>query len=58
MPDRKPKADRHRQKTITFRIPADLMEALRKQARRTGRTLSREAGLAIKAHLSQNQPQA
>jgi hypothetical protein len=47
--------DRHRQKTVTFRIPAHLMDALRELARRNRRTLWREAGLAIEAHLSQSQ---
>ena len=46
--------DRHRRKTVTLRIPADLMEALRELAQRNRRTLWREAGLAIQAHLTEN----
>jgi hypothetical protein len=49
LPKKRP--DRHRRKTVTFRIPADLMEALRESARRNRRTLWREAGLAIETYL-------
>jgi hypothetical protein len=52
----KKRPDRHWRKTISFRIPADLMEALRKLARRNRRTLWGEAALAIEAHLSENRP--
>jgi hypothetical protein len=53
---RKQRPDRHRRKTVTFRIPVHLMEALRELATRNRRTLSREAGLAIKARLSESRP--
>jgi predicted DNA-binding protein len=51
MAGRDPKPDRHQQKTISFRIPAQLMEALRTLAKRNDHTLSQEAGLAIEAHI-------
>ena len=51
---RKNKGDRHLRKTVTFRIPADLMEALRDLAQRNRRPLWREARLAIQAHLTGN----
>jgi hypothetical protein len=53
----KKRPNRHRHKTVSFRIPADLMEALRKLARRNRRTLWGEAALAIEAHLSHSRPQ-
>jgi hypothetical protein len=53
MSGRGPKSDRHRRKTISFRIPAPLMEALRTLAKRNGRTLLQEAGLAIEARVKE-----
>jgi hypothetical protein len=46
-----PKLDRHRQKTVTIRVPLKVLDALRGLAKRNGHTLLGEAGLAIKAHL-------
>jgi hypothetical protein len=53
---RKRQADQRNRRTITFRIPAHLMDGLRELARQKGHTLSREAGLAIKARLSESRP--
>lgn len=38
----------HKRKTVTLRIPEDLLEDLRSLANYTGRSLNREAEIAIK----------
>ena len=46
--------DRHRQRTVSFRLPEQVMDELRILARRNRRTLSGEAQLAFENHLSAN----
>jgi predicted DNA-binding protein len=43
-----------RQKTVSFRLPDDLMEQIRLLARSNRRTLSGEVQLAIEKHLESN----
>ena len=47
-------SDRHKQKTVSFRLPDYLMAQLRVLARRNRRTLSGEAQLAFENHLAAN----
>jgi hypothetical protein len=54
MSGRQPETDRHRNKTVTLRMPGKVMDALRKLAKRSGHTLTREASLAIEAHLQRS----
>jgi predicted DNA-binding protein len=56
MSGRESKPDRHRRKTVTFRLPVKLMKAMRTLAKRRGHTLACEAGLAIEAHLAEDCP--
>jgi TraY domain-containing protein len=46
--------DRHRQKTVSFRLPEELMGQLRRLAERNRRTLSGEARVAFETHLAAN----
>lgn len=46
--------DRHKQKTVSFRLPEDLMESFRTLAIRNRRTLSGEVRIAIENHLAAN----
>jgi predicted DNA-binding protein len=46
--------DRHRQKTVSFRLPEELMAELRHLAERNRRTLSGEARVAFETHLAAN----
>jgi predicted DNA-binding protein len=52
----KPKrtTDRHKQKTVSFRLPEGLMDSFRKLADRNRRTLSGEVRIAIENHLAAN----
>jgi hypothetical protein len=45
-------ADRHRQRTVSFRLPDEVMDELRILAKRNRRTLSGEAQLAFEKHLA------
>ncbi len=47
-------SDRHRQKTVSFRLPEPLMVQLRLLAKRNRRTLSGEAQIAFESHLTAN----
>ncbi len=47
----KNKSNHHQQKTVSFRLPEDLMAELRDLAKRNRRTLSGELHLAIEEHL-------
>jgi hypothetical protein len=51
MPTKK-NADRHKQKTVSFRLPEALMECFRALASRNRRTLSGEVRIAIENHLA------
>ena len=53
MPTKK-NSDRHKQKTVSFRLPEALMEYFRALARRNRRTLSGEVRIAIENHLAAN----
>jgi predicted DNA-binding protein len=48
----KKSSDRHRQKTVSFRLPEALMERFRALARKNRRTLSGEAQVALESHLA------
>ena len=48
----KKKTDRHRHKTVSYRLPQPLVEQLRDLALRNRRTLSGEAQLAFENHIS------
>jgi hypothetical protein len=48
----KKKSDRHRHKTVSFRLPQPLVEQLRDLAVRNRRTLSGEAQLAFENHVA------
>jgi hypothetical protein len=48
------RTDRHRQKTVSFRLPVPLMEQFRRLAQQNRRTLSGEAEIALENHLSAN----
>jgi hypothetical protein len=48
----KKNADRHKQKTVSFRLPEELMELFRTLAEQNRRTLSGEVRVAIENHLS------
>lgn len=50
----KKQADRHQQKTVSFRLPESLVEQLRVLAKRNRRTLSGEAQMAFENHLGHN----
>lgn len=54
MPSPKKIADRHKQKTVSFRLPEGLMECFRELASRNRRTLSGEVRIAIENHLAAN----
>lgn len=45
-------ADRHKQRTFSFRLPEPLMELLRRLARENRRTLSGELQVALEHHLA------
>jgi predicted DNA-binding protein len=45
-------SDRHKQKTVSFRLPEPLMELFRTLAERNRRTLSGEVRVAIEKHLA------
>jgi predicted DNA-binding protein len=47
-------SDRHKQKTVSFRLPQELTSRLRTLAKRNRRTLSGEAQLALEYHLAAN----
>lgn len=47
----KKKSNHHKQKTVSFRLPDDLMDDLRTLAKKNRRTLSGELQLAIERHL-------
>ncbi len=47
----KKKSNHHQQKTVSFRLPEDLMEKLRELAKTNRRTLSGELQIAIEEHL-------
>jgi predicted DNA-binding protein len=47
-------SDRHKQKTVSFRLPQPLTARLRALAKRNRRTLSGEAQLALEIHLAAN----
>ena len=44
----------NRPKTVSFRLPPDLMEEMRALAKQNRRTLSGEVQLALEMHLSSN----
>jgi hypothetical protein len=46
--------DRHKRKTVSFRLPEKLMKQLRLLAQRNRRTLSGEAEVALENHLNSN----
>jgi predicted transcriptional regulator len=46
--------NRHKHKTVSFRLPDQVMKQLRKLARRNRRTLSGEAQIAFENHLAAN----
>jgi len=46
--------NRHKHKTVSFRLPDQVMTQLRKLARRNRRTLSGEAQIAFENHLAAN----
>ena len=46
--------NRHKQKTVSFRLPDQVMELMRTLARRNRRTLSGEAQIAFESHLAAN----
>ena len=50
----KKKSNHHKQKTVSFRLPDDLMAKLRDLAQKNRRTLSGELQLAIEHHLQNN----
>lgn len=50
----KKKSDRHKHKTVSFRLPDELMAQFRLLARRNRRTLSGEAEIALESHLGSN----
>jgi hypothetical protein len=52
MPTKKKNSDRHRHKTVSFRLPEGLMELFRSLAARNRRTLSGEVQVAIESHLA------
>jgi hypothetical protein len=52
MPNSRKNADRHKQKTVSFRLPETLMDAFRDLANRNRRTLSGEVRIAIENHLA------
>jgi hypothetical protein len=54
MPNSKKSSDRHKQKTVSFRLPENLMELFRVLASRNRRTLSGEVRIAIENHLAAN----
>jgi hypothetical protein len=54
MPKPKRSIDRHKQKTVSFRLPEELMESFRALADRNRRTLSGEVRIAIENHLAAN----
>ncbi len=54
MPSSDKSSDRHKQKTVSFRLPEDLMELFRALASRNRRTLSGEVRIAIEKHLAAN----
>jgi hypothetical protein len=45
-------SDRHKRKTVSFRLPEQLMDQLRALARKNRRTLSGEAQIAFEQHLT------
>jgi hypothetical protein len=45
-------SDRHKQKTVSFRLPEHLMEVFRTLAEQNRRTLSGEVRIAIENHLA------
>ena len=46
--------DRHKHRTVSFRLPDQVMERLRTLAQRNRRTLSGEAQIAFENHLAAN----
>lgn len=54
MSNLKKTADRHKQKTVSFRLPEPLMDSFRRLASRNRRTLSGEVRIAIENHLAAN----
>jgi hypothetical protein len=54
MPKPKRSTDRHKQKTVSFRLPEALMDSFRSLADRNRRTLSGEVRIAIENHLAAN----
>lgn len=54
MPKPKRSTDRHKQKTVSFRLPEELMDSFRSLADRNRRTLSGEVRIAIENHLAAN----
>ena len=50
----KKNAGKHKQKTVSFRLPDDLMAQLRGLAKQNRRTLSGEVQLALENHLHSN----
>jgi predicted DNA-binding protein len=48
------KTDRHRHKTVSFRLAEELMHQLRLLAEQNRRTLSGEVRLALENHLANN----
>jgi len=52
MPKSKNSLDRHKQKTVSFRLPEPLTAQLRLLAGRNRRTLSGEAQIALEQHLA------
>lgn len=47
----KNKSNNHQQKTVSFRLPEELMTQLRELAKKNRRTLSGELQIAIEEHL-------
>lgn len=50
----KKKSNHHQQKTVSFRLPEDLMAKLRELAKKNRRTLSGELQIAIEERLQRN----
>lgn len=52
--EKKPKADRHKHKPLTLRLPPLYRQKLEELAKRTRRTITEEAKIAFEEHLAKN----
>lgn len=50
----KKKSNHHKQKTVSFRLPDELMAQIRELAKKNRRTLSGEVQIALELHLQTN----